>query len=75
MTNFVLQLTVVLFLAGWTGLYRFYYVIKGESHLFDQKLHQKYGPIVRIAPNVLDLDIPDLIKTIYNFGGDWKKVC
>jgi hypothetical protein len=39
-----------------------------------QELHKKYGPVVRIAPNVLDLDIPELIRTIYNTKADYLKV-
>jgi hypothetical protein len=39
-----------------------------------QELHKKYGPVVRIGPNVLDLDIPELIKTIYNIKSDYLKV-
>ena len=39
-----------------------------------RELHKKYGPIVRIGPNVLDLDLPELTKTIYNIKGDWVKV-
>ena len=39
------------------------------------ELHKKYGPVVRIGPNVLDLDIPELIKTIYNIKSEYLKVC
>lgn len=38
------------------------------------ELHKKYGPVVRIGPNVLDLDFPELIKTIYNTKGNYRKV-
>ena len=37
-------------------------------------LHKKHGPVARIGPNVLDLDLPELTKTIYNIKGDWVKV-
>jgi hypothetical protein len=59
---------------GWANLWRLYYVWRGESHLVIQKLHQDYGPVVRIGPNLLDMDTPDLIKTIYNVKGAWKKM-
>jgi hypothetical protein len=36
-------------------------------------LHKKYGPVVRIAPNVVDLDMPELIRTIYSTRGDYRK--
>lgn len=39
-----------------------------------KKLHDKYGPVVRIGPNLLDLDYPELIKTIYSTDGKWLKV-
>lgn len=39
-----------------------------------KKLHEKYGPIVRIGPNLLDLDYPELSRVIYNTDGKWIKV-
>ncbi|KAM0301547.1 hypothetical protein ACHAPM_005777 [Fusarium culmorum] len=60
-------------LAAWTNLWRLAVVRKGSYHLKIKELHEKYGPIVRIGPNTLDLDIPDLIKTLYGTDGKWKK--
>jgi hypothetical protein len=37
------------------------------------KLHKKYGPIVRIGPNLLDLDLPELYRVIYSTDGKWTK--
>lgn len=37
------------------------------------KLHEKYGPIVRIGPNLLDLDLPELYRVIYGTDGKWVK--
>lgn len=39
-----------------------------------KKLHDKYGPVVRIGPNLVDLDYPQLIKTIYGKDEAWRKV-
>lgn len=39
-----------------------------------KKLHEKYGPIVRIGPNLLDLDFPELTRVIYGTDPKWKKV-
>ena len=39
-----------------------------------KNLHEKYGPIVRIGPNLLDLDFPELSRVIYNTDGKWVKV-
>ena len=59
---------------GCTDLWRLYHVWRGSSHLVVQDLHKKFGPVVRIGPNLLDLDYPELVKTIYNIKGDWLKV-
>ncbi len=39
-----------------------------------KKLHDQYGPAVRIGPNLLDLDYAELIRTIYSTDGKWRKV-
>lgn len=39
-----------------------------------KKLHEKYGPVVRLGPNKLDLDYPELIKTLYSADTKWLKV-
>lgn len=51
-----------------------FHVRRGNYHLVIQELHKNYGPVVRIAPNVLDLDFPGLIKTIYSTKEDYLKV-
>ncbi|KAK4171504.1 putative cytochrome P450 E-class, group I [Triangularia setosa] len=61
------------FLAGCTNLWRLYHVRTGKYHLTIQKLHEKYGPVVRIGPNLLDLDYPELSKTLYGTDGKWRK--
>ena len=37
-------------------------------------MHEKYGPVVRIGPNVLSLNYPELISTIYDTKGNYQKV-
>ena len=37
-------------------------------------LHEKYGPVVRLGPDLLDLDYPGLIKTIYGTDNKYVKV-
>ncbi|OQD68318.1 hypothetical protein PENPOL_c003G02954 [Penicillium polonicum] len=61
------------FVAGWTNLWRMFHLRQGKYELVIQDLHKKYGPVVRIGPNVLDLDFPELIKTIYNAKEDYLK--
>ncbi|KAK4213314.1 cytochrome P450 [Rhypophila decipiens] len=62
------------FFAAWTNLWRFFLIQTGENYqLTIKKLHQKYGPVLRIGPNLLDIDYPELIKTIYSTDGKWLK--
>ncbi|KAH8204472.1 hypothetical protein TruAng_001388 [Truncatella angustata] len=61
------------FLAKWTNIWRLLQVRTGHYHLEVKRLHDQYGPIIRIGPNILDLDIPGLIKTIYGIDGRWCK--
>ncbi|KAK4156595.1 Pisatin demethylase [Chaetomidium leptoderma] len=61
------------FLAGCTNLWRVWQVIAGEYAPRMKKLHEKYGPIVRIGPNLLDIDIPELSRIIYGTDGKWVK--
>ncbi|KAI1078502.1 cytochrome P450 [Whalleya microplaca] len=60
-------------LAGFTNLWRIYLATTAEFGPRMKKLHEKYGPVVRIGPNLLDLDIPELIKVIYGTDGKWVK--
>jgi hypothetical protein len=45
-----------------------------DAHHVVERLHRKYGPVVRIGPNLLSLGDPSLIKKIYKFDDDWVKV-
>ena len=42
-----------------------------QSH---QTLHEKFGPAVRIGPNLVSLSDPELLKTVYSSRGDYVKV-
>lgn len=61
------------FLAGYTNLWRLYHVRTGKYELTMKRLHDKYGPVVRIGPNLLDLDYPELSKVLYGTDGKWRK--
>ncbi|KAK1775938.1 cytochrome P450 [Copromyces sp. CBS 386.78] len=61
------------FLAGFTNWWRLYQTRTGKYHEIIYDLHKQYGPIVRIGPNTLDLDYPELVKTIYSTDGKWLK--
>lgn len=62
-------------LARYTNLWRLYHTSRGSIHLVYQKLHEKYGHIVRVGPNVVDVDLPELVKPVLcEIKGDWRKV-
>ena len=52
-----------------------YRVTRGNFHNDLVDLHKKYGPIVRVGPNLLDVEYPGMIKTVFNTKGNWKKAC
>ncbi|KAJ4256252.1 hypothetical protein NW762_009332 [Fusarium torreyae] len=54
-------------------LWYLYQSTTGKTDLTLEKLHRKYGPIVRITPSIIDVDIPEIIKTIFSIKGDWLK--
>lgn len=51
-----------------------YQTWRGNMHGVTKELHDKYGPVVRVGPNHLDLDYSSMIKTVFDFKGVWKKV-
>lgn len=55
-------------------MYRMYHAYKGDTHLITKKLHDRHGPVVRMAPNYLDVDHASLIKTCFDVSGVWQKV-
>ncbi|KAK3374301.1 cytochrome P450 [Lasiosphaeria ovina] len=58
-------------LAGWTNLWRV--AQSSRCHLKAMELHEKYGPVVRVGPNLLILDYPELVRTIYGTDEKWCK--
>ncbi|KAL2065828.1 hypothetical protein VTL71DRAFT_3498 [Oculimacula yallundae] len=54
-----------------TGLYQFYYdVVKGGQYVWViEEMHKKYGPIVRIRPDVLHMNDPESIDLIFGAPG------
>ncbi|KAK0747253.1 cytochrome P450 [Apiosordaria backusii] len=65
------------FLARYTNLYRLYHTTRGSFHLHIAQLHKKYGPVVLIGPNTVDIDHPDLVKVVFGAStkqkAEWKK--
>ncbi|KAI0390458.1 cytochrome P450 [Xylariaceae sp. FL0594] len=60
-------------LAAWTNYWRMYHAYRGSMHLVCKEMHDKYGPVVRLGPNYLDVDCSSLIKTCFDRNGAWKK--
>ncbi|TKX27084.1 cytochrome P450 monooxygenase-like protein 2 [Elsinoe australis] len=57
-------------LAKVTDLWRLIESWRGRPDISHNKLHEKYGPAVRIGPNCVSISDPALIKTIFS---TWKK--
>ncbi|ETS84381.1 hypothetical protein PFICI_02406 [Pestalotiopsis fici W106-1] len=60
--------------AKFTPLWRFMFVYNGEAHEKYRKLHAEYGPIVRTAPNVVDISDPSAIPALYGIGSILTKL-
>ncbi|CAN8100112.1 unnamed protein product [Discula destructiva] len=53
-----------------------YHAYHGSMHTTTKDMHAKYGPVVRMAPNFIDLDYDTtagLIKTCFDTKGVWRK--
>ncbi|EXA30606.1 hypothetical protein FOVG_18026 [Fusarium oxysporum f. sp. pisi HDV247] len=61
------------FLARASRLWECYALWKGQSNLDFIRLHEKYGPVVRIAPNRYSFSRPEDVKTIYALGSGFLK--
>ncbi|KAH7230341.1 hypothetical protein MRS44_011974 [Fusarium solani] len=60
----------------WASVSRFWLARKFFAGDWDKtlrKLHQRYGPLVRIAPDEVSVGDPEAIKTIYTSKGSWQK--
>ncbi|KAK2608295.1 hypothetical protein N8I77_006913 [Diaporthe amygdali] len=53
------------FFARFTNFQRVYWVKTKRAHLILQEKHEKYGELVRIGPNTVSINNPELIPTIY----------
>ncbi|KAF2240729.1 putative cytochrome P450 pisatin demethylase [Trematosphaeria pertusa] len=63
------------FSARFTKLWYFHRVLRGSFHHDNIALHQCYGPIVRIAPNLYSISTadPKTIQTVYGIGSKFPK--
>ena len=58
-----------------SGRYEFYYdvILRGQYTFHIKKLHEIYGPIVRINPYELHVSDPSYYETLYASGGSGEK--
>ena len=61
------------FSARLSRLYYFRRVAKGRFEHDNIELHRRYGPIVRVAPDMYSIDSPDVVKPVYGIGTKFAK--
>jgi hypothetical protein len=61
-------------LAKFTPLYRIWTAATGKQFIIHQKLHEAYGPIVRIGPNHVSVSDAASITDIYGIASKFYKV-
>lgn len=61
-------------LAAWTNIPRLLWVASGNAHDIHLALHRKYGDIVRFGPNMISVQDPAQIGTIYSIHRKFAKV-
>ncbi|KAG9259119.1 cytochrome P450 [Emericellopsis atlantica] len=59
--------------ARFTDLWRFWDYMACTHTNNHRQLHEKYGPAVRIGPNLVTLNDPELIREVYSTRGDFHK--
>ena len=62
------------FLASFTDLWRLLAVEHGKFEVTTKKLHDKYGDLVRVGPNLVSVGDPRQIKHIYGITRLFQKV-
>ncbi|KAL7269963.1 hypothetical protein RUND412_007341 [Rhizina undulata] len=61
------------FLAKITSLHAFYHAYHGDRHLVTYEAHRKYGPYVRISPNMVTVNTKEGLKEIYGVNKNVQK--
>lgn len=61
------------FLARFTKLWYFSRVARGSFEVENIELHQRYGPVVRLGPNMYSIDDPEVIKAVYGISSKFPK--
>jgi len=60
-------------LAALTQWWMIYHEFNGDRTVTIHKLHRKYGPVVRVAPNEVSFISPEGVKDIYGAGSTFPK--
>ena len=56
-----------------TPLPDLYHAYRGDKHIHFFHLHNKYGPVLRFAPNSLSINDPVALRAIYGHGANVQK--
>lgn len=62
------------FVSKFTDGWRAYLATRGRVDQHQLGWHRKWGSAVRVGPNTISLNDPDLIKTVYTSKNAWRKV-
>lgn len=62
------------FWSRFTNLWRFIDQHNATQPSTQRRLHEAYGPVVRIGPNLVSLNYPNLLKIVYSTRRDFSKV-
>lgn len=60
--------------AKFTDLWRAAAVLAGQIDSVNRRWHKRYGSAVRVGPNTVILNDPEMIKTVYSTKKAWVKV-
>ena len=63
------------FLASFSDLWRLCYAYRNSNREPMINMHDVYGDVVRMGPNVLSFSHPQAIEDIYGPGKHFRKVC
>ncbi|MCJ1424479.1 hypothetical protein MMC29_002367 [Sticta canariensis] len=58
------------FWASVSDFWKLYFCLTKETHTRGIKLHDRYGPVVRLAPNLLAFNDPKLLPIVYHKNVD-----
>ncbi|ETI19665.1 hypothetical protein G647_08678 [Cladophialophora carrionii CBS 160.54] len=59
--------------ARFSRLYYLYRLSLGRWEHDDLALHRKYGPVVRVAPDMYSIDHPEVVKKVYGINSKFAK--